>query len=559
MANSKLRLSWLTVGLASAGTGLLALTPIMQAASAYADPTPDLAAAADPTTVALIIGGSSIPIPPETYIDDAFTKFLEPNFPAVGTTPPALGLFTPEGLYPIYAEPGPGSSIVKQLPFETSVYQGQQILDNTVENDVLNLHEQVAIYGESQSATISGLSMTDLNAAGVPSDDVSFVLVGDPDNPFGGLLERFASSDVPGLLRPELTVPSLGVPFYGATPDDLYPTVIYTQEYDGFADFPRYPIDFLSDLNAFLGIEDVHPTYRDLSTTAIEPVAKGGDAILLPTTGATDTTYYLIPMNAEVGPNAEYLPLLQPLLALPVIGQPIADLLEPDTQALVNLGYGSPEYGYSVNPVDGGFANVAQPFGLFPSLTDFEQLPGLLVKGTEEGITNFVGDFTGSGPNPVSLAALSDPTAAMSNLPAEMSNLPAAMSNLPAELSNLTAELDNAAALSPAGILTALQDAVTNVGNTFTTVTSTAYATLLPTADLANVALTSMPLYDFNLFTDGITEALDGDPSGLVDAVGLPFAADTAMLTLVGGFELGVIEGQATSIITDLSGLFAGL
>jgi hypothetical protein len=50
---------------------------------------------------------------------------------------------------------------------------------------------------------------------------------------------------------------------------------------------------------------------------------------------------------------------------------------------------------------------VATPFGLFPSLSAFEKLPGLLVSGTEQGIQNFIGDFTGSGPNPVTLSSLS--------------------------------------------------------------------------------------------------------------------------------------------------------
>ncbi|MFY2860124.1 PE-PPE domain-containing protein [Mycobacterium sp. THU-M104] len=349
------------------------------------------------------MAAAGIPIPPTEYIDNTFTKFLEPLYPALGNTPPAVGLFTPEGLYPVYSEPGPGGSLVKQLPFETSVYQGEKILDKTILNDVHNLGDTVVVYGESQSATISGLSMADL-AGKVPSDSVHFVLVGDPDTPFGGLLTRFAASDVPGLLRPELTTPSIGVPFYGATPDDLFPTTIYTQQCDGFADFPRYPLDFLSDLNAFLGIEDVNPTYRDLSTTAIS------NATQLPTSGDTMTTYYGIPMSMEAGLNSQYIPLMQPVADIPVIGKPIADLLQLDVIALVNFGYGSPYWGFSVGGPDGGYANATQPFGLFPSLQDFQQLPGALFTGTETGIEDCVGDLTGTGPHPVSLgsAALPD-------------------------------------------------------------------------------------------------------------------------------------------------------
>ncbi|WP_343601035.1 PE-PPE domain-containing protein, partial [Mycobacterium sp.] len=169
----------MTTGLfASAGAGLLSLTSVMNSAFAYADP------------VTLIIGGSGIPIPPPEYISDAFTKFIEPQFGDLGFTQPPTGLFTPEQLYPIYPPPGPEATVVKQLPFATSVYQDTQILDQTIETGVKN-GDTFAVYGESQSSTVSGLAMTDLNAAGVPSSDVHFALVGDPDTPFGGLLTRF--------------------------------------------------------------------------------------------------------------------------------------------------------------------------------------------------------------------------------------------------------------------------------------------------------------------------------------------------------------------------------
>ena len=45
-------------------------------------------------------------------------------------------------------------------------------------------------------------------------------------------------------------------------------------------------------------------------------------------------------------PN-DNLPLLEPLLLIPGIGQPLYDLLEPDTRILVNLGYGSITEGWN--------------------------------------------------------------------------------------------------------------------------------------------------------------------------------------------------------------------
>ena len=49
------------------------------------------------------------------------------------------------------------------------------------------------------------------------------------------------------------------------------------------------------------------------------------------------TNYYMIP--------TQNLPLLDPLRAIPVVGTPLADLLQPDLRVLVNLGYGDPNFG----------------------------------------------------------------------------------------------------------------------------------------------------------------------------------------------------------------------
>lgn len=58
---------------------------------------------------------------------------------------------------------------------------------------------------------------------------------------------------------------------------------------------------------------------------------------------------------------------------------------------------------------------------------------------------------------------------------------------------------------------------------------------MLLTADIVNAALTTVPSYDVNLFLDGIQQALDGDPMGLINAIGYPVAADTALVALGGG------------------------
>ena len=206
----------------------------------------------------------------------------------------------------------------------------------------------------------------------VPSDDVHFVLVGDLLNPNGGFMNTF---DFPAGNTSAFT--ALDVPFESATPSDLYPTDIYTLEYDGFADFPHYTTNLLSDLNATLGFFLEHFTYLDLAPDQIN------NAILLPgseaLTGEGLTDYFMIPNDN--------LPILEPLLLVPGIGQPLYDLLEPDTQILVNLGYGSITEGWNQGP-----ANVPTTFGLSPDI-DQTQLSDALSNGWQQGVTNALNDL----------------------------------------------------------------------------------------------------------------------------------------------------------------------
>jgi hypothetical protein len=201
--------------------------------------------------------------------------YIQPNLPGTMTSP----LFTPEGLYPITG--------VKDLPLDTSVSRGLTILDDTIAPQ-LHAGTPVGVFGYSQSAIISSLDMEQLDPAGTPSNlPASFVLIGNEMNPNGGLLERFDG----------LQLPSLGLNFYGTTPADDFPTTMYTLEYDSFADFPRYPINFLSDLNAFAGIEFVHGTDPEGG-----PAGGIGTPVLLDGSAASGTAdsltnYYMIPVN----------------------------------------------------------------------------------------------------------------------------------------------------------------------------------------------------------------------------------------------------------------------
>src|SRR5262249_53366570 len=96
------------------------------------------------------------------------------------------------------------------------------------------------------------------------------------------------------------------------------------------------------------------------------------------------------------------LPLLDPVRAFPLIGKPIADLLQPDLTVLVNIGYGDPAYGYSTAP-----ANVPTPIGLFPHV-DPHVVAADLVAGTKQGISAFRTDLAGISLSDLAGISLSD-------------------------------------------------------------------------------------------------------------------------------------------------------
>ena len=224
------------------------------------------------------------------------------------------------------------------------------------------------------------------------------------------------------------------------------------------------------------------------------------------------TTYEMIP--------TQHLPLLQPLRSIPLVGTPFADLLEPDLRVIVNLGYGDPNYGWSTGP-----ANVPTPFGLFPSLSDMEKVPGLLASGTQQGITAFTHDVsaamspTGSVAQALSAFASPGPSATMMPGPADLLS-----------------------ALSPVSVANDVYNAV----NSLSGAGADAYATLLPTADVLNGLVTSLPAYDLTLFAAGLQS---GD---LVSAIVQPIATDTYLVPLAGAFELFAVINQVETVTGDL-------
>lgn len=461
-----------------------AATSFLQGAlGASAGPVALAAAVPPPPFAALdtvvFIGPTGVPIPPPAYVTFANELYVRAN-PMVSAL---QTMFTPEELYPIT---GVRSSTLNQ-----SVSEGLTILDNFIQAQFA-AGNSTTIFGYSQSAIISSLEMYKLAAMGSPNTDLlNFVLVGNEMNPNGGLLARF----------PNLTLPSLGLTFYGATPaDTLYNVAIYTQEYDGFADFPRYPLNFISDLNAVIGIATVHTKYLDLTPAQID------NAIQLETSpgyyeNGGKTYYYMI--------QTEELPILTPLRAIPFIGKPLAALVEPNVEVIVNLGYGDPYHGYSTS-----YADVHTTFGLFPEVSP-QTLVEAFSAGTQQGIHDFNLELQSLSANPPTPAAL---------IPPQPVDFVSALTKLP------TPE---------------------QVVNTAAEIISTDYAVLLPTADTALSFITTLPLYNAELF---LSELAKGN---LINALGYPLAADVGLATVAGIVEFLVIGKALSENINALQALLA--
>ncbi|WP_205873886.1 PE-PPE domain-containing protein [Mycobacterium camsae] len=311
-----------------------------------AGPTPAMLALDYAT---LIMGGTGNPVPDSTYLNNVYNAYIAPRIAPHTAVP--TGLVTPEQGWPLTG--------LHSLTFDTSVARGVEILKQAIAAQPPDTN--TTVFGFSQSSTIITEYLQGIATGTIPNPpdpaNVRFVLTGNPNNPNGGQFERFVGLYLPGFNQT----------FSGATPDLAYPTDIYTIQYDGFAHFPRYPINLLSVANAYAGLYYDHlgpsPTYpnitpEQLATAIVAPVSPGS-------TG--NTTYYFIP--------TQDLPLLRPL-NLP---QPLHNMIQPPLRVLVDLGYGD------IGGPNTEYANLPTPASLFPVVNPIN-VGTYLLKGTVQGV-----------------------------------------------------------------------------------------------------------------------------------------------------------------------------
>src|ERR1700722_2075477 len=334
--------------------------------------------------VALIMGGTDNPKPDQENVGDVESLYLGQfsNY-----TPEVV--HTPEQFCPIVCNPAE-----PDLTFGQSVDQGVGDLNNAIDAAFQGGATNVAVLGYSQSATVATVEMNNLLNSAPPGElsHLNFVLLGDPNSPIGGILDRFQFPDGVGAfsLSPEPQhVPFLDIPLsLGTTPTTGITTDIYTGENDGWANFPEDPSNIFADINALIGMETVHPYYPDptpgvnLDTT---------NMIDLGTIG--NTTFYDIPAP---------LPTLAFMYDGGPAGQFFYDSFSPYAILTDDWAYGNPGdpgAGFEVNGVEP--IGVAGPWtvdatgqlvasggaGFIPAMDPLQMLAGM----EYAGVQSFVG------------------------------------------------------------------------------------------------------------------------------------------------------------------------
>lgn len=341
--------------MAAAGAAVLGLTPTLSA-------SPDLLA-----NEVYYLGGTKIG---DTTSHPAPLVFAGRMMTGAGETPPTAADFHdidyPASIWPL------STGGLNDPTWNESVAQG-----------VDDLGEQPAsgdtVFGFSQGAVVA----TEYKRTHL-GNGVNYVLVENPNRPNGGILERFNG----------LNVPILDIAFNGATPVvddpdlDSGTTVDISRQYDGWSDFPVYPLNLLATANAIAGIVYLHGDTQDLDSSSVSTIDTA-DPMYYQVHG--DTTYYLIPTDR--------LPLLMPFEG--IVPDPILTAADAPLRYLVELGYDRSDYSSATTA---GIAPLVNPVTVAQGLAD----------ATAQGVQDGLGETGASAPGLTSAKA-SDPSPALTS------------------------------------------------------------------------------------------------------------------------------------------------
>ena len=291
-------------------------------------------------TTALLVCATTCPTWDAANIEIIMNQFIKPTRPTTdpGETITPVAVTTPNQAWPLtgilrlielaLADPrlgAPGGPAWPDEPWwklsglfdvtgDQSIEAGAADLEAAM---AANPDDHMVVYGYSQGAVVVNKVREKLAAQyeGTEAPDIDFVLGGDVGVPNGGFGARFPGLHIPGL---EWT-------YDGAELTDTpFDTTVITRQYDGFADFPLYPLNVISLFNAVLGLFYVHTWPFEIS------LADNTSAPTVTTDPTGKTTYYFFE-NPD-------LPLFGPLRTLGV-PEPVIDVVEPFFREVVELGY----------------------------------------------------------------------------------------------------------------------------------------------------------------------------------------------------------------------------
>ena len=316
---------------------------------------------------ALVMGGTGQPDPNKVpgYLDAVSRLYLNQAAACAVATCQVHGTVTPEEFSPFFTG---------GMTFGDSVATGLGMLDADVRRYLGHDGAPLVVFGNSQSATVATVEKRILAAdPTVAADSLQFVLIGNPNRPNGGFLQRFYPITIPVVDYLPTTSPAdTGGPV----------TTDISFQYDIASDFPTYPLNALAMLNTLIGI-GIHGSYTTTRDGYSESdlLAAINDPDNRQIVG--NTTYVTIP--TRVLPLAQAIRDTGHTLGLSAFTTPVADLLEPTLRVLVELGYHR-TVGYGAQ----------NSFGLIPAANPVKVV-GDLITAAGEGINNAV---RGGAPRP---------------------------------------------------------------------------------------------------------------------------------------------------------------
>jgi hypothetical protein len=303
MAARNITKYWAAAAVTAAAAPLIGAQPT--AAAEPVVPTAGTTAAA-----ALIVGGTTFPT-----LDQSFMQQLWPAWNA------SLGLANPE----------PPNLINVAYPAELYPFTSGDYLGTSVAAGVDALlgllattytaGEHLIVWGISQGAMVLDATQRLLSntTAAPPAGSLTFVRVADPAAAVTGLLNF-----LPNLIMSDVL--HLDSWLRTAADDSQYDTIVVSNEYDGFADFPDRPWNFLAVANALIGLVYRH---GQTATADLVDVPAQNISTAVNAQGATITTY-LVP--------SRFLPLTQPLRDAGVSAG-VVDKLDNILRPIIDAGY----------------------------------------------------------------------------------------------------------------------------------------------------------------------------------------------------------------------------